>query len=324
LVVKVFASQQLPAATLAPLAAQCELETWPEATPIPRADLYRSLQGCEGLLCLLTNRIDKNLLEACPELRYVSSMSVGVDHVDVAALTTRGIPVGNTPGVLVDTTADLTMALMLAAARRVPEADRYVREGQWKPEMPWFPDMFVGKDLSGATLGIIGLGAIGQAVARRAQGFGMHILGWTRSTRAVDGVEPVDLPTLLASSDFVSVNVALTEDTRDLLDERAIAGMKLGAVLVNTARGGIVDETALANALRDGALFAAGVDVFAREPVALDNPLLGLRNVVVAPHIGSATERTRTRMAELAVTNMLAALRGQAMPHCVNPEVYKT
>jgi glyoxylate reductase len=319
---KVFASQQLPGDALERLGAHCELEVWREPEPVPPAVLLERLQGCGGLVCLLTNRVDRKLLTACPDLRYVSSMSVGVDHVDVAALTERRIPLGNTPGVLVDTTADLTMALLLSAARRVPEADRYVRDGHWKPERPWYPDMFVGKDVGGATLGIVGLGEIGQAVARRARGFGMRLLGWTRSGRAVDGVEPASLEEVLSRSDFVSINVALNEDTRQLIDAEAIASMKAGAVLVNTARGGIVDEHALAQALRSGALFAAGVDVFEREPLERDSPLLALPNVVLAPHIGSASQRTRARMAALAADNMIAALEAKRMPHCVNPEVY--
>lgn len=320
--VKVFASCELPGGVLDCLAEHCELDVWEEDIPIPRNELQRRLQGCDGLVCLLLNRIDATLMDACPQLRFVSSMSVGVDHVEVAALTARGIPLGNTPGVLVDTTADLNMALMLAAARRIPEADQYVRQGQWRPERPWFPTMFSGKDVSGACLGIIGLGEIGQAVARRAQGFGMRLLGWTRSGRAVPGVESASLETLLASSDFVSINVALTEDTRNLIDAAAIAGMKKDAVLINTARGGIVDEVALAAALEEGRLFSAGIDVFAQEPVNMDNPLLNLANVVVAPHIGSASIQTRQRMGELAVENMIAALAGEQMPHCVNPEVY--
>jgi len=319
---KVFASQQLPGDALERLAAHCELEIWPEATPVARAVLLEKLAGCTGLVCLLTNRVDQALLEACPDLKFVSSMSVGVDHVDVDALSERGIPLGNTPGVLVDTTADLTMALLLAAARRIPEADRYVRDGNWKPAQPWYPDMFVGKDIAGATLGIVGLGEIGQAVARRAAGFGLRVLGWTRSGRIVAGVESVGLEDLLGQSDFVSINVALTDDTRMLINAEAIARMKPGSVLVNTARGGIVDEVALAGALRSGALFAAGIDVFEREPVGADNPLLQLPNVVVAPHIGSATQRTREQMATLAADNMIAALAGKPMPHCVNPQVY--
>ncbi len=319
---KVFASSRLPGDALSRLAEHCELDTWESDSPVPPAVLRDRLQACEGLLCLLTNRIDADLVAACTRLRFVSSMSVGVDHVDLDALTRRGIPLGNTPGVLVDTTADLTLALMLAAARRIPEADRFVREGRWDPAAPWHPNMFVGRDLAGATLGIVGLGAIGQAVARRAAGFGMHLLGWNRSPREVRGVQVLAFNELLAESDFLSVNVALTPDTRNLLGRDAIARMKPGAVLVNTARGGIVDEQALAEALVAGRLFAAGVDVFGREPVEPDNPLLGLSNVVLAPHIGSASQRTRERMAALAVDNLVAALNGDPMPQCVNPEVY--
>ena len=178
---KVFASQQLPGDALERLGKYCALDVWAEPRPLPGQALTERLRGCVGLLCLLTNRIDRELLKACPDLQFVSSMSVGVDHVNVAALTERGIPLGNTPGVLVDTTADLTLALLLAAARRIPEADRFVRDGQWLPERPWYPTMFVGKDLAGSTLGIVGLGEIGQAVAHRARGFGLRLLGWSRS-----------------------------------------------------------------------------------------------------------------------------------------------
>jgi glyoxylate reductase len=216
------------------------------------------------------------------------------------------------------------MALMLAAARRIPEADQFVRLGRWDPAAPWHPQMLVGKDLAGATLGIIGLGSIGRAVARRAAGFGMRVLAWNRSPRPCEGVEQVSFDELLAAADFLSVHLALTPDTRNLLDESAIARMKPGAVLVNTARGGIVDESALAEALASGRMFAAGLDVFSQEPVAADNPLLTLPNVVLAPHIGSASRRTRERMAALAADNMIAALAGEAMPHCVNPQVYRS
>jgi glyoxylate reductase len=321
-VVKVFCTSHLPGDALARLAEHCELDVWEETRPIPGDLLQLRMRDCTGLLCTLVNRVDTALLDACPDLRYVSSMSVGVDHVEVDALSARGIPLGNTPGVLVDTTADLTLALLLAAARRIPEADRFVRTGQWTSEEPWHPEFFIGKDVSGATLGIVGLGEIGRAVARRAAGFGMHVLGWTRSGREAPGVELVEFGQLLAESDFLSINVALTPDTRDLIDAAAIAAMKPGAVLINTARGGIVDEAALAAALRSGKLHSAGIDVFAREPVAGDSPLLGLDNVVVAPHIGSATAHTRGRMAALAADNMIAALCGEPMPHCVNPEVY--
>ena len=320
---RVLADFCLPGTALQRLAQHCDLQVWEQQSPMPAAELARELAHCEGLLCMLTNRISAELVSASPSLKYVSSMSVGVDHVDVAALTRRGIPLGNTPGVLVDATADLTMALLLAAARRLSEADRLVREGRWDPARPWYPDMLVGKDLAGATLGIIGLGQIGQAVARRALGFGLRVIGWTRSSRSVAGVRSVSLQELLSSSDFLSVNVALTRETRNLIDADSIGKMKNGAVLVNTARGGIVDEAALAEALYSGRLFAAGIDVFAREPVAMDSPLLKLPNVVLAPHIGSATRDTRQAMADAAVDNLVAALRGERMPHCCNPEVYE-
>jgi glyoxylate reductase len=287
------------------------------------ADLRRELTGHQGLVCLLTDRIDRPLLDAMPELSFVSSMSVGVDHVDVEALTERGIPLGNTPGVLVDTTADAAFALMLAAARRLAEGDRYIRQGNWRAENGWTPDFFIGKDVSGATLGIIGLGPIGQAVARRAAGFGMRVLSWSRSGRDVPGVENVSLEELLLHSDFVSVHLALNAQTRNMLDSEKIAMMKPGVILVNTARGGIVDELALARALDSGRVYAAGIDVFEQEPVAMDNPLLQHPRVVVAPHIGSATTLTRARMANMAADNAMAALSGQPMPCCVNPEVYE-
>ncbi len=319
---KIFVSHQLPGERIHHLAQCSEMNVWVGPGLLPAESLREEMSSCQGLLCLLTDRIDRALLDTMPELEFVSSMSVGVDHVDVAALTERGIPLGHTPGVLVDTTADTTFALLLAAARRVVEADRFVRAGQWRAENAWSPDFFTGKDVSGATLGIIGLGEIGQAVARRALGFGMQVLAWNRSPREVEDVQNVGLEELLLRSDFVSVNVALCKETRNLLDEAKIAMMKPGAVLVNTARGGIVNEKALFDALSRGDLYAAGIDVFEHEPVEIDNPLLTLPNVVAVPHIGSATTLTRARMADLAVDNAIAALAGQPMPHCVNPEVY--
>ena len=319
---RVFITHQLPGDRVHDLSRYCELNVWMGPGLLSAQNLRDELADCVGLVCLLTDRIDRDLIAAMPDLSFVSSMSVGVDHVDVAALTARGIPLGHTPGVLVETTADTAFALMLAAARRVVEADQFVRKGNWTRENAWSPEFFTGKDVSGATLGIVGLGEIGQAVARRAAGFGMEVLAWNRSLREVTGVENVSLDELLLRSDFVSLHLALTAETRGLLDADRIALMKPGAVLVNTARGGIVDEQALAAALASGQLSAAGIDVFEHEPVAADNPLLSLPNVVVAPHIGSATVMTRAKMADLAVENAIAALKEQAMPHCVNPEVY--
>ena len=319
---KVLLTHQLPGERVHALADHCDLNVWMGPGLLPAASLAEEVDDCEGLLCLLTDRVDEALLEANPQLRFVSSMSVGVDHIDLAAATRRGIPVGNTPGVLVETTADAAFALLLAASRRIVEADRFIRSANWRSENAWAPDFFVGKDVAGATLGIVGLGAVGQAVARRAQGFGMRVLGWSRSGREVPGVERCELDDLLAGSDFVSLHVARTRETTGLIDARRIGLMRPDAVLVNTARGGIVDEAALAEALSQGRLAAAGIDVFEREPMPEDNPLAQLPNVVLTPHIGSATLSTRARMADMAVDNALAALAGERMPCCANPEVY--
>ncbi|MFP6641790.1 MAG: D-glycerate dehydrogenase, partial [Myxococcota bacterium] len=271
-----------------------------------------------GLICLVGDPIDADLIQGCETLKVVSSCSVGVDHIDLAAASARGVPVGHTPGVLTETTADLTFALMLAAARRVAEGDVFVRSGGWKAAPGWGLASFLGVDLHGATLGIVGLGGIGQAVARRATGFGMRVMGWSRSSNSFPGIERVSLPELLSQSDFVSIHLALAAETRGLLDAEAIAQMKPGAVLVNTARGGIVDDRALARALAGGKLAAAGLDVFDGEPIGSEHPLAALDNVVLTPHIGSASIRTRMRMAELSVENCLAGLEGRALPSCAN------
>ena len=320
---KVFVSHQLPGDRIHDLSRYCELNVWMGPGLLSVENLHEELRGCHGLICMLTDRVDAPLLAAMPDLEFVSSMSVGVDHVDVAALSARNIPLGNTPGVLVDTTADTAFALMLAAARRVVEADHFVRQGNWTQENAWAPDFFTGKDVSGATMGIIGLGQIGQAMARRAAGFGMEVLAWNRTPREVPGVESVSMEELLKRSDFVSLHVALAQETRHLMNAERIAMMKSDAVLINTARGGIVDEGALAVALGNGHLAAAGIDVFENEPVSPDNPLLSHANVVVAPHIGSATTLTRGKMADMAVENAIAALQGRPMVHCVNPDVYR-
>lgn len=310
----------LPQKHLAALAQKCEVIVLPAGQSL-QTFLPEGNSVC-GILCLLTDSVDAELLSRFPSLQFVSSVSVGVDHIDVEALSAKGVAVGHTPGVLVDATAETAFALLLAAARRVPEADRFVREGRWQPENRWSPDFFLGKQVSGATLGIVGLGAIGQAVARRGQAFGMEVMGWTPSGRKVSGVESVSLDALLSCSDFLSVHVALVDETRNLIGAEKIAKMKLGAVLVNTARGGIVDERALYRALKNGDLFAAGIDVFVSEPVEPDNPLLSLENVVLTPHIGSATASTRGDMVHLALQNAIAAVEERPMPHCVNPQVY--
>jgi len=318
----IYVTHKLPGERIAELGQHCDMACWPGPGLLPPETLRAEVAAADGLVCLLTDRIDAALIDAAPRLRFVSSVSVGLDHVDLAAATARGIPVGHTPGVLVDATADTAFALLLAAARRVAEADAWVRKGHWRPENAWSPDFFLGRDLAGATLGLVGLGAIGRAVARRAAAFGMRVVGWNRSPREVPGVEPLSLAAVLAASDFVSVHVALTPETRGLLDAERLAQMRRGAILINTARGGIVDEAALAEALASGRLGGAGLDVYEREPLPADSPLLSAPNTVLAPHIGSATALTRRRMADLAANNALAALRGERMPHCANPEVY--
>lgn len=317
---RVFVTRRLPGDAVERVREVADVEIWPgDSSPDPGA-LRAGATAADGLLCLLTDPIDATLLGACPRLRVVSSCSVGVDHIDVAAATRRGIPVGHTPGVLAETTADLAFALLLVAARRVGEAERWLRGGGWTEQRRWDPEGFVGRDVHGATLGVIGLGAIGRAVAQRARGFGMHVLGWTRSARRVEGVEAAPLSELLRRSDFVSVHLALTEETGGLLDAAALEGLKPGAVLINTARGGIVDEAALCAALRSGKVAAAALDVFESEPIDPSSPLLTAPNLVLTPHIGSASIATRTRMADLAVENLLAGLAGQPLPHAVNPE----
>lgn len=317
---RVFATRHLPGRAFEALAEEVTLEVWPGPGGPPPETLRAALRDAEGLLCLLTDRVDRALLEAAPRLRVVSSCSVGLDHVDVAAAAARGIAVGHTPGVLTETTADLAFALLLAAARHIPEADRFVREGAWTPARRWEPDLLLGRDVHGATLGIVGLGAIGRAVARRAQGFGMRVVGWSRSPGAVEGVERVELEALLRGSDFVSLHVALAPATRGLLGRRELGWMRPDAVLVNTARGGLVDEEALAEALREGRLAAAALDVFEEEPLPPTSPLRAAPNLVLAPHIGSASVATRTRMADLAVANLRAGLAGEPLPHEARPE----
>jgi lactate dehydrogenase-like 2-hydroxyacid dehydrogenase len=282
--------------------------------------LIDEAREAEGLLCLLTDNVDAALLDAAPKLRAVSTMAVGYDHIDVDAATARGIVVANTPGVLTETTADMAFALLLAAARRLPEAERAVREGRWTT---WSPLFLAGTDLHGATLGIVGLGAIGSAVARRARGFDMRVLYTARAPKpdaeAELGVTYAPFEELLAQSDFVSVHVPLTPETRHMFDDQAFARMKPTAVFVNTARGAIVDETALLRALGSRAIAAAAIDVTENEPLPKHDPLLRMPNLLVTPHIASASVATRTRMADLAVENLLAALDGKQPEHCVNP-----
>ena len=315
---QVFVTRRLPGDALARLSERAQLTVW-EGTGAPEpSDLLNGAQDADGLLCLLTDRVDAAFLERCPRLRVISSCSVGVDHIDLVAATARGIPIGHTPGVLAQTTADFSFALLLAAARHVVAADRFVREGGWTWGHRWDPEGFLGVDVYGATLGVVGLGEVGRALATRARGFGMRVLGWSRRRREIEGVERVEFDALIERSDFVTLHVALTPETRGLIDRATVLRMRSGAVLVNASRGGIVDEAAVAASLRSGHLAGAGFDVFRDEPIAPDNPLLAAPNIVLTPHIGSASVSTRARMADLAVENLLAGLDGRPLPHCAN------
>lgn len=301
------------------------MEVWAERTPPPRATLMETIRDVEGLYCLLSERIDAEVLDAAPRLQTVSVMAVGTDNVDLDACTERGIPVGHTPGVLTETTADLTWALMLAVARRLPEAQRAVHHGDW---LTWEPLGYLGRDVHGASLGIVGLGRIGEAVARRARGFGMTIRYHNRNRRPEAerdlGAEYADLDALLERSDFVSLHVPLNDATHRLIDEAALARMTPTAILINTARGEVVDTDALHRALSNGEIAAATLDVTDPEPLPADHPLLTLDNCLVTPHIGSASRATRERMARMAADNLLAGLRGDRPPHCANPDVFSS
>lgn len=321
----VVVTRRIPQAILDQIAAVASLRVWQEEEiMIPYEVLLSWVPGCVGLYCLLTDCIDEPVLSAAgPDLRVISNMAVGYDNIDVLACTARGIPVGNTPGVLTETTADLTMALLLTTARRVVEAADFVRSGRWRT---WSPMGLTGQDVYGSTVGIIGLGRIGSAVAQRLQGFDCRILYYdpTPSSQAKElNAQYVDMDTLIVESDFLLLHCPLTPETHHLVDAEFLAKMKPTAILINTARGPIVDQQALYHALCESRIAAVGLDVTDPEPIALDDPLLSLSNVVVLPHIGSASVATRTRMAQMAADNLLAGLRGERLPFCVNLEIYE-
>lgn len=317
----VFITRRIPDQGLSLILEQCQAEVWPEETPPPREVLLEKVRQCDGLLSLLTDRIDATLMDNAPRLRVVSNMAVGFDNIDVAAATERGILVGNTPEVLTDTTADFAFALLMATARRIGEAIDYVRAGKWKT---WGPMLLLGQDVHGATLGLIGLGRIGSAVARRAQGFNMRVLYYDvvrrQDLEQQMGIIYTDLDTLLAESDFVSLHAPLTPQTRHIINADNLRKMKPTAILINTARGPLVDSKALYEALRDGVIAYAGLDVTDPEPIPMDDPLLTLPNCLIVPHIASASVATRGKMAELAARNLLAGLRGEVLPTHLNPE----
>jgi glyoxylate reductase len=322
---RVLVTRVLPDEGLEPIRAAAEVDLWTDELPPPRDELLRRVAGIDGLLSLLTDRVDDELLDAAgPQLRVVSNYAVGFDNIDVPACTRRRIPVGNTPGVLTETTADLAFLLLMAAARRIDEGSRYVRAGKWRT---WGPLLLLGVDVHGATLGVVGFGRIGREMAKRAAGFGMRVLyhdvqpATEDDERALHATH-VDLDTLLSEADFVTLHVNLTDETHHLIDAAALARMKPTAVLVNTSRGPVVDHAALEDALREGHIFAAALDVTDPEPLPADSPLLALDNCLVVPHIASASRVTRGKMAAIAAGNLLAGLSGDRLPACINPEVY--
>ncbi|WP_270180214.1 2-hydroxyacid dehydrogenase [Alkalihalobacillus sp. CinArs1] len=316
---KIYITRKLPEPIVQRLSETCEVRMWEEdEKPVPREVLEEEIEDVEGLFCLLTEQIDASLLDKADKLKVVSNMAVGYNNIDVEAAKERNVIVTNTPGVLTETTADLTFSLLMATARRIPEASEYLRNGNWNT---WSPMQLTGQDIHGATLGIIGLGRIGEAVAKRAQGFDMKVLYHNRSrNHEAEGrldLHFTELNTLLRESDYVCVLTPFTPETNNLIDTKQLDLMKKSAIIINSARGGIVNEKALYKALKEQSIWAAGLDVFEEEPVRLDHPLLTLPNVVTLPHIGSASIKTRMKMANLAATNLLAVLEGEEPPNKV-------
>ena len=320
---KVYMTRMIPERGLNKIKEGFDVEIWPEEAPPPKDVIIEKVRDKDALVSLLTDPIDAEVMDAAPNLKIIAQYAVGYDNIDVKAATERGIVVTNTPGVLTETVADFTMALLLSAARRVVEADKYVRAGKWK--VGWHPLMMLGQDVYGRTLGIVGLGRIGSAVAKRAKGFDMKIIYYDvirrKDLEEKLGIEYRELDDLLREADFVSLHVPLTEGTYHLIGERELKLMKPTAILINTARGKVVDQEALIKALKEGWIFAAACDVFEQEPTPVTNPLLKLDNFIATPHIASASIETRSRMAEIVAENLIAFFEGRKPPTIVNPEV---
>jgi glyoxylate reductase len=321
---KVFVTRRIPEEGLAMVRESTDMKLWEDELPPPHDVLLREVRDVDGLLSLLTDKVDAALMDMNPRLKVISNFAVGYDNVDIPAATERGIPVGNTPGVLTDTTADLAFTLLMATTRRIQESIEYVRAGKWKT---WGPLLLMGQDIHGGTLGIIGFGRIGQGMAVRASGFGMRVLYYDvhRRTDLEQSmrVTYADLDTLLRKSDFVTIHTDLNETTRHMMNASAFAKMKPTAILINTARGPIVDPQALYDALKSGKIGGAALDVTEPEPISVDSPLLTLPNCLIVPHIASASIATRGKMAQMAAANLIAGLRGDKLPTCVNPQVYE-
>lgn len=317
---KVLITRQIPQAGLDLFPDNLDLEIWDKSELPPYSFLKEKVPMIDGLLCLLTDRIDESLINQAPTLKVISQMAVGYDNIDIKAATKRGIPVGHTPGVLTEATADLTWALLMTIARRIPEAQNYVKQGQWRT---WQPMGLLGADLVGATLGLIGLGRIGQAVAHRAKGFKMKILYHQPRRLEVQQEQELEanyvtLEQLLKTSDFVSLHAPLTEQTYHLIGINELKIMKPTAYLLNTARGTIIEQNALYEVLKQRQIAGAALDVTDPEPLPNSHPLLSLPNVIITPHIGSASYQTRSQMAIIAVENLLAGLHGKPLPYCIN------
>jgi glyoxylate reductase len=322
---KIYVTRKLPERGLQIIRKHFDMEVWPEYAPPPKKTIIEKAKNVDALATLLSDKIDAEVFNAAPRLKIVSQLAVGYDNIDITEATKRGIYVTNTPEVLTDTTADFAWALLMALARRVVEADKYVRTGQWK--VGWHPDMMTGRDIYNATIGVVGAGRIGYAVAKRATGFSMKILFYDVVPRPEIekdfGAKKVDLDTLLKESDFVSIHVPLMKETQHLINEQKLKLMKKTAYLINNSRGPVVDEKALYKALKEGWIAGAGLDVFEQEPTPADNPLLKLDNVAVAPHISSASIETRSKMGEMVAENLVAFFEGKKPPNLLNADVMK-
>jgi glyoxylate reductase len=320
---KVYVTRELPARGLRIIKERFDTEVWSEYAPPPKKVIIKKAAEVEALATLLSDKIDAEVLDVAPNLKIVSQLAVGFDNIDVKEATKRGVYVTNTPGVLTETTADFAWTLLMAAARRVVEADRYIRTGMWK--VGWHPMMLQGRDIYGATLGIIGLGRIGSSIAHRASGFDMKVLYHDvirrRDLEKEQGINYAEIDNLLQEADFVTVNVPLLKATYHLINEKKLRLMKKTAILVNNSRGPVIDEKALYKALKEGWIAGAGLDVFEQEPTSTSNPLLSLDNVVVAPHISSASFETRSKMAEMVAENLIAFFEGRVPPNLVNKDV---
>ena len=322
---RVFVSRRIQESAIEILKRRCEVEVYDSEYPVPRDLLIKGLEDRDAALILLSERIDREVLERAERLKILSTMSAGYDHIDLKEATAKGVYVTNVPGVLTDAVAEFAIALVFAVARRIVEADGFVRKNMWK--IAWSPTFMLGSGIMGKTLGIVGLGAIGQAIAKRARGLGMKVIYYnrTRKPRVEDelGISYAPFEEVLSKADFIVLSVALTPETMKMIGEEELKTMKKSSYLINISRGQVVDEAALAKALKEGWIAGAALDVFEKEPIDADNPLLGLSNVVLTPHIGSATLEARKRLAETAAENIISLLKGVAPSSLLNPEVMK-